>query len=91
MAKDVYRYAHCTTGTLVKEGPGVLHSLVVSAASGSDATVTVYDETSGSGDVMAVVTSKEARTACALLDVAFGVGCYVNVSGTGAKATVAYR
>ena len=61
----------------------MLHSIILSAG-GANATATVYDETSGSGDVLAVLTSVANASQSALLDVAFGVGCYVTISGTGA-------
>jgi hypothetical protein len=64
---------------------------VLLSAAGADATATVYDETAGSGDVLAVVTSVQDASECVVLDVAFGVGCYVGISGTGARATVSYK
>jgi hypothetical protein len=90
MASDVFAYKHLAESGAVKTGPGVLHSLLLSAA-GVDATATVYDETAGSGDVMAVVTSVQDASECVVLDVAFGVGCYVAITGTGAKVTVSYK
>jgi hypothetical protein len=87
---ETYAYKHLTASDAVKSGPGVLHSILLSAA-GADATATVYDETSGSGDVLAVITSVQNDSSAVILDVAFGVGCYVSISGTGAKVTVAYR
>jgi hypothetical protein len=84
---EVYAYKHLSASGAVKAGSGVLHSLVLSAGA-ADATATVYDETSGSGDVMAVVTAVQNTSVCAVLDAAFGVGCYVVLGGTGAKATV---
>jgi hypothetical protein len=90
MASEVFAYKHLTESGAVKMGSGVLHSVLLSAAD-ADATATVYDETGGSGDVLAVVTSLQNASECAVLDVAFGVGCYVAISGTGAKVTVSYK
>jgi hypothetical protein len=90
MGDEIYAYSHKTADGLVKTGPGVLHAIVLSAGS-ANATVDVYDETSGSGDVMAVVTAVANSSESAVLDVAFGVGCYVDLTGTGAKVTVAYN
>jgi hypothetical protein len=90
MASEVFAYKHLTESGVVKTGPGVLHSVLLSAA-GADATATVYDEIGGSGDVLAVVTSVQDASECVVLDVAFGVGCYVGLSGTGAKVTVSYK
>ena len=86
---EVYAYEHLTSSGAAKSGPGVLHSIILSAA-GANATATVHDETTGSGDVMAVVTAAQNSSQSVVLDVAFGVGCYVVIAGTGAKVTVAY-
>jgi hypothetical protein len=84
-----YGYKHLSSSGLVKSGPGAVHSVVLAA--GSDAaTATVYDETSGSGDVLAVLKAVATDSACAVLDVAFGVGCYVVLAGTGPAVTVSY-
>lgn len=90
MADEVYNYAHCTTGTLVKTGPGVLHSVMVSAQA-ANGSVTIYDETSASGDVILVMTTVQNRSESCVLDVAFGVGLYVVPGGVNANATVSYR
>ncbi len=84
-----YGYKYLAASGSVKDGPGVLHSILVTG-DGADAVATVYDETSGSGDVMAVLTALDSTSEAAVLDVAFGVGCYVTLAGTGAKATVAF-
>lgn len=86
---QAYGYKHLSSSGIVKSGPGVIHSVVLAA--GSDAaTATVYDETSGSGDVVAVVNAVTNDSACTVLDVAFGVGCYVLLAGTGPAVTVSY-
>ena len=87
---EIYAYSHLTASALVKTGPGVLHSLTLSAAAAT-VTATVYDEVAGAGDVIAVLTSIVNDSKCAIFDVAFGVGCYVVLAGAGVKATVAYR
>jgi hypothetical protein len=84
-----YAYKHLAASGAVKSGPGVLHSIVLSAAA-ADATATVYDETAGSGDVLAVVTAAQNTSHTAVLDVAFGVWCYVVMAGSGAKVTVSH-
>lgn len=87
---EIFAYSHLAASGLVKTGPGVLHSVTLSAAAAT-VTATVYDEVSGSGDVILVLTSIVNDSKCAVLDVAFGVGCYVVLAGSGAKATVAFR
>jgi hypothetical protein len=87
--REVYGYGYVTASGAVKSGPGVLHSLVLTA--GSDAaTATVYDETSGSGDVIVAIKAAANATESVVLDVAFGVGLYVALSGTSPTVTVSY-
>ncbi len=86
---EIYGYSYLAASGLVKTGPGVLHSVILTAAAAT-VMATVYDEVSGSGDVIAVLTSFADDTKCAILDVAFGVGCYVVLAGSGAKATVSF-
>ena len=85
---DSFKYSRHTSDGAAKSGPGVLHAVVLSAA-GANATLDIYDETSGSGDVMCTLTAAQNTSVSAVVDVAFGVGCYLDLTGTGAVATVA--
>ena len=87
---EIYAYKYLAASGQVKAGPGVIHSVLLQGGS-ANSTATIYDETSGSGDVIAVIAAVLASSESVVLDVAFGVGCYVTLAGTGAKATVAYR
>lgn len=86
---EIYAYSYLDASGLVKTGPGVLHSVTVSAAAAT-VTATVYDEVAGAGDVIAVITTIVNDSKCAIFDVAFGVGCYVTLAGAGGKATVSF-
>lgn len=85
-----YAYKNLAASGLVKSGPGVLHSIVLTA--GSDAaTAIVYDNTAGSGDVIVSLGAPVAdKTVAAVLNVVFSVGCYVALTGTDPSCTVAY-
>lgn len=87
---EVFTYAHfnaTTTGTLIKSGPGVLHSVSIGDA-GSGMAVTLYDNTSATGTVIGVY--KVAGSF--ILDVAFQTGLFITISATTAgDVTVAYK
>jgi hypothetical protein len=75
-----YAYAHfnaATSGTLVKSGEGVLHSVSIGDA-GSGMTVSVYDGVNTSGTLLGVY--KVAGSF--ILDAEFTAGLYVAISGT---------
>jgi hypothetical protein len=74
----------------VKAGQGILTSVVLAAGSDT-ATVTIYDEASASGNVMCKLVAAQNTSAVATqLNIAFGVGCYVDIEGTAAAVTVGY-
>lgn len=83
-------YAHfnaVTTGTLIKSGVGVLHSVNIGDA-GSGMVVTIYDGTSTAGQVIGVL-----KTAGAFIyDVQFTTGLYIVISAaTMGDVTVVYK
>lgn len=86
-----YAYKNLAASGLVKTGPGVLCSIVLTG--GSDAaTAIVYDNTAASGDVIVSLGAPTAdKTVAASLDVVFSVGCYVALTGTDPSCTVSYR
>ena len=84
-----YNYSNKTSSATVVTGPGVLHS--VTLAAGSDAaTAIVYDNTAASGAIICKLTAPQDTNAHAVLDVAFGIGCHIALTGTSPSGTVAY-
>lgn len=86
-----YSHISTSTTTTVKSGAGVLHAISVNALGTVASQATIYDNTAGSGTVIAVVdTLTQLRTV--LLDVAFTTGLTIVTTGTVAPdLTVAYR
>jgi hypothetical protein len=74
---QTYEAAHLSGAAtyIVLDGPGVLHSIVVGTAG---TTVTVYDNTAGSGDK---ITTIGAVTGTFTFDVALTVGLTVVIVG----------
>jgi hypothetical protein len=90
MMGEVNGYKHLTASGLVKSGPGVLHSVVLTG--GSDAaTLVLGDEVATGGDAIVSLAAPTGVSVCAVLDVAFGVGLYATVTGTAPKVAISFR
>ncbi len=80
-------YISSATTTTLKSGHGQLHSITVSeTAAGA---ITVYDNTAGSGTVIAVLKASIAEQTF-VFDVAFSTGLTI-VTAAGSKLSVSYR
>jgi hypothetical protein len=87
---EVYGYECLAASGLIKTGPGVVHSVVLTG--GSDAaTLVLGDEVATGGDGIVSMAAGAGVSVSAVLDVAFGVGLYATITGTGPRVTVAYR
>lgn len=88
-----FLYSHISTAatTTVKSGAGNLHSISVNTKGTVASTITVFDNTAGSGAVIGVIDSLNLSGAF-VLDVAFGTGLTIVTTGTIAPdLTVSYR
>lgn len=80
-----------TATTVVKSGAGTLASITINTKGASSNTLTVYDNTAGSGTKIATIDTTAAQVTLNF-NVAFGTGLtIVSATGTGADYTVAYR
>lgn len=80
-------YIATQTTTLVKTGRGVLHTITVGeTAAGA---ITVYDNTAGSGTVLAVLKASVAEQTFTF-DICFDVGLTI-VTAAASKLTVSYE
>ena len=89
---DEYGYNHISTNTTttVKSGSGILRSVTVNTKGATANTATVYDNTAGSGAVIAVIDTT-ASLGTLRYDVVFSTGLtVVTASGTAADLTVSY-
>ena len=78
--------------TTLKSGSGILRSIVINNAGASANTCTVYDNTAGSGTVIATIDTVELNGRVLEYDVRFGTGLtIVLATGTAADITVMYR
>lgn len=88
------RYAHyagAATNT-VKTGPGIFSALCVNAGTGST-TATIYDNTSGTGTVIAAIAFNAGSTipTCIRYDVPFSTGLTITTTVGGTDITVLYQ
>lgn len=85
-------FSHISTNTTttIKSGAGFLHSLVINTR-GLTNTATIYDNTAGSGTVVAAIDTTLSTTAF-VYDIAFSTGLtIVTAGGTAADLTISYR
>lgn len=84
-----YSYARISTATTttVKSGAGFLHTLTVSSTAAG--TITIYDNTAGSGTIIAQLKASIAEQTF-IYDVSFSSGLTI-VTGAASGLTVSYR
>jgi hypothetical protein len=87
--EEQFSRAYISTGatTTIKSGAGLLHTITIGeTAAGA---ITVYDNTAGSGTIIAVFKASIAEQTF-VLDVLFTTGLTI-VTAAGSKLTVSYR
>lgn len=89
MANTYYNktYISSATTTAIKSGQGVLHSVVVNG--GTAGTIIIYDNTAGSGTIIASFDSTNAL-ATYVFDVQFSTGLTI-VTGGATKVSVSWK
>lgn len=75
--------------TTVKSGAGILHKISINTK-GAASTATVYDNTAGSGTVIAVIDLTLSQDTL-IYDLAFATGLTIVTTGTLSDLTVSYR
>jgi hypothetical protein len=79
------------TTTVVKNGAGTLHAVIVNSKGTVASTLTVYDNTAGSGTIIAIIDSLNLSGTFEY-DIDFATGCTIVSTGTVApNFTVSYR
>ncbi len=76
--------------TVAKTGAGTLHSLLINVSGLLSTRATLYDNTSGSGTVIAVVDTTKASSLF-MYNIAFTTGLTIVTSGGAVDLTVTYR
>lgn len=90
-AQYTYNNISTNTTTTVKSGPGFLHALAVNNPGASE-TVTLYDNTTNSGTLIATITIPAGYLGTILYDVKLTTGLTIVTAGTTAcNLTVSYR
>lgn len=87
-----YSFSNISTNTTttVKSGAGTLHSIVINTLGTAD-TITVYDNTAGSGTKIATINAALSQSTL-IYDVAFATGLTLVTAGTTAPdITVTYK
>ena len=91
-----YEFSNITaaapTTTVVKEGPGLLHSIVFNKLA-ANGVITIYDNTAASGTVIATITSPAtllSNQGTLLYDLEFKTGLTIVTSTAAQDITVTY-
>lgn len=90
----VYNVSYITTNTttVVLTGAGVLHSFCVTDVGASSNVATVFDNTAGSGTVIALFDMDNFTAGCAVLDARITTGItVVTATGTAGEITLTFR
>lgn len=90
MYNNIYQPLNIATATTttVKSGIGVLHSITINTTAA--ATITIYDNTAGSGTKIGTIAASPAIGSTFLYDCAFTTGLTVVTAGA-SDITVNYR
>lgn len=85
-------YKVISSSGAIKSGNGILYAITLTG--GSDAaTLTLYDELSGSGDQMVATIKAATNTTVHLIfpgGIVFGIGCYATITGTSPSVSASY-
>lgn len=91
-AGSPFSHIATNTTTTVKSGAGIFHKMCVGTKGASANTATIYDNTAGSGTVIAIVDTVNITSQCLQFDLAFATGLtVVTATGTAADLTFVYR
>jgi len=84
-----YQNIATDTTTVVKSTRGVLHSITINTPAASG-TITIYDNTAGSGTKIGTITSFASTNPCIIFDVAFWTGLTIVTATAAPDITVAF-
>ena len=89
---NFFNYSHTNTAETVtlKSGAGLLHTLCINTAAAGGDTVIIYDNTAGSGTIIALFTTVKAVPQTMTYDVIFTTGLTIVRSGT-TDVTISWR
>jgi hypothetical protein len=77
------------TTTVVKTGPGILHTICINTTAATG-TVTIYDNTAGSGTKIGTITAFASTNPCFTYDAGFTTGLTIVTATAANDLTVTY-
>ena len=88
---SVYKYKNITdqSTTTVKSGSGTLHTVCINTPAATE-TITIYDNTAGSGTKIGTATVYASTNPCLIYDVAFSTGLTIVTATASSDITVSY-
>lgn len=89
----VYKYVNIVlaapTTTTVKSGSGVLHTVCINTPAATE-TITIYDNTAGSGTKIGTITIFASTNPCFAYDIFFATGLTLVTATAASDITVSY-
>ena len=88
---SAYKYTNITgqATTTIKSGAGVLHKVCINTPAATG-TITIYDNTAGSGTKIATITAYASTNPCLSYDAAFSTGLTVVTATASSDITISY-
>ena len=86
-----FKYTNITgqATTTVKSGSGVLHTICVNTAAATE-TITIYDNTAGSGTKIGTATVYASTNPCLTYDIYFATGLTIVTATASSDLTISY-
>lgn len=88
---SAYKYVNITgqTTTVIKAAPGILHTVCINTPAATE-TITMYDNTAGSGTKIGTITVFASTNPCLTYDVNFATGLTLVTATASSDLTVSY-
>ena len=86
-----FKYTNITgqATTTIKSGSGVLHTICVNTAAATE-TITIYDNTAGSGTKIGTATVYASANPCLTYDIYFATGLTIVTATASSDLTISY-
>lgn len=86
-----FKYTNITgqATTTIKSGSGVLHTICVNTAAATE-TITIYDNTAGSGTKIGTATVYASTNPCLTYDIYFATGLTIVTATASSDLTISY-
>ena len=86
---NAYRNITTNTTTVVKSGAGILHAVIINAPAATG-TITIYDNTAASGNIIATITMVAGQAISIPYNIFFSTGLTIVTAVSAGNITIAF-